>query len=87
LFTDAAKQIANRAGSNYTVNGATDDVSMNNAVTAGKLIGFASKSSPGDSRIVGNHQYVLVSYNATTKTVTFVQSVGDQQRVELSGND
>ena len=76
LFTDAAKQIANRAGSNYTVNGASDDVSMNNAVTAGKLIGFASKSRPGDSRIVGNQQYVLVSYNATTKTVTLFNPWG-----------
>lgn len=76
LFTDAAKQIANRSGSNYTVNGASDDVSMNNAVTAGKLIGFASKSSPGDSRIVGNHQYVLISYNATTKTVTLFNPWG-----------
>lgn len=76
LFTDAAKQIANRVGSSYTVNGASDDVSLNNAVTAGKLIGFASKSSPGDSRIVGNHQYVLVSYNATTKMVTLFNPWG-----------
>jgi hypothetical protein len=76
LFTDAAKQIANRVGSNYTVNGANDAASLNNAVTAGKLIGFASKSSPADSRIVGNHQYVVISYNTTTKTVTLFNPWG-----------
>jgi hypothetical protein len=76
LFTDAARQIANRAGSNYTVSGASDDPSLNAAVTAGKLVGFASKSRPADSRIVGNHQYVVISYNSSTKTVTLFNPWG-----------
>ncbi len=76
MFTDAARQIANRAGSNYYVNGTSDDASLNNAVTTGKLVGFASKGTPADSRVVGNHQYVVVGYNSSTKTVTLFNPWG-----------
>ncbi len=75
MFTDAAKQIANRAGSNFTVSSSID-TSLNNAVTTGKLVGFASKGTPADSRVVGNHQYVVVGYNNSTKTVTLYNPWG-----------
>jgi hypothetical protein len=76
MFTDAARQIANRAGSNNYVNGTSDDASLNNAFTTGKLVGFASKGTPADSRVVRNHQYVVVGYNSSTKTVTLYNPWG-----------
>jgi calpain family cysteine protease len=76
LFTDAARQIANRAGSNYTVSGAGDDTALANAVSSGKLIGFASASQPTNSQVVGNHQYIVIAYNTSTKTVTLFNPWG-----------
>jgi len=75
MFTDVTAQVANRTGSSYAVS-ASIDASLNNAVTSGKLVGFASTSSPADSRIVGDHQYVVVSYNSSTKTVTLFNPWG-----------
>ena len=46
------------------------------AENSNKLVGFASKSSPTDSRIVGGHQYTVVAYNNTTKTVTLFNPWG-----------
>src|SRR5262249_19744314 len=76
MFTDVTKQVANRVGSSYYVNGTSDDTSLANAVTSGKLIGFASKSSPANSQVVGNHQYVVIAYNSSTKTVTLFNPWG-----------
>jgi hypothetical protein len=76
LFSDAARQIANRAGSNYVVSGTSDDTALANAISAGKLIGFASASQPTDSRVVGNHQYIVIAYNTSTKTVTLFNPWG-----------
>jgi len=75
MFSDVTKQVANVTATNYYVSG-TIDTSLNTAVTSGKLIGFASKSTPSDSRIVGNHQYVVVGYNSSTKTVTLFNPWG-----------
>jgi hypothetical protein len=75
MFSDVTKQVANRTGSDYTVS-ASIDTSLNTAVTSGKLVGFASTSYPADSRIVGDHQYVVVSYNSSTKTVTLFNPWG-----------
>jgi hypothetical protein len=49
---------------------------LNNAVSQNKLIGFASFASPPDSRIVGNHQYIVVGYNHSTQTVTLFNPWG-----------
>jgi len=76
MFSDATKQIANRTGFDYYVNGASDAAALNNAVTQHKLVGFASKGSPIDSRIVGNHQYIVVAYNHSTQTVTLFNPWG-----------
>ncbi|HEY2413347.1 MAG TPA: C2 family cysteine protease [Pirellulaceae bacterium] len=75
MFTDVTAQIANRAGSNYNVS-STIDTSLNNAVTSGKLVGFASTSNPTNSQIVGDHQYVVIGYNSSTKTVTLFNPWG-----------
>jgi hypothetical protein len=76
LFSDAARQIANRASSSYLVSGTSDATTLGAAVTSGKLIGFASASHPTDSRVVGNHQYVVIAYNSSTKTVTLFNPWG-----------
>jgi hypothetical protein len=76
LFSDAARQIANRAISNYNVNGGSDAAALNNAENQNRLVGFASKTNPPDSRIVGNHQYIVVAYNSSTQTVTLFNPWG-----------
>jgi calpain family cysteine protease len=76
LFADAAAQVINHASTYYDVSGASDDPSLANAVTTGQLIGFASTSSPTDSRVVGNHQYIVIGYNSSTKTVTLFNPWG-----------
>ena len=45
-------------------------------MTSGKLIGFAAVSNPTNSQVVGNNQFVVVGYNATTKTVTLFNPWG-----------
>ena len=76
LFTDVTRQVANRAGTNYDASGESNATAIQNAETSGKLVGFASLSNPLDSRIVGNHQYVLIGYNNTTKTLTLFNPWG-----------
>jgi hypothetical protein len=46
------------------------------AWNAGKSIGFASKSSPASSSVVGGHAYAVVGYNATNQTVTLFNPWG-----------
>jgi hypothetical protein len=46
------------------------------AYNAGKSIGFASRSSPASSSVVGNHAYAVVGYNATNQTVTLFNPWG-----------
>jgi hypothetical protein len=97
LFSDVALQVANHAASSYIVNGTADATSLNTAVTAGKFVGFATVGTPTDSRLVGNHQYIVVGYNNTTKTVTLFNPWGlnngsskpglvDLNLSQLSGN-
>jgi Calpain family cysteine protease len=47
-----------------------------NAYNAGKLIGFASKSNPTSSKVVGGHAYAVVGYNAANGTVTLFNPWG-----------
>lgn len=48
------------------------------AFNGGKLIGFASKSTPASSSVVGNHAYAVVGYNATNQTVTLFNPWGTE---------
>jgi hypothetical protein len=75
-FGDAVHQIVNHGCTDRYLNGASDASTLNYAWTGGKLIGFASKTTPTDSRIVGNHQYVVVAYNNSTQTVTLFNPWG-----------
>ncbi len=47
-----------------------------NAYNQGKSIGFASKSTPASSSVVGNHAYAVLSYNASNQTVTLFNPWG-----------
>lgn len=76
MFSDVTRQVANRTASTMWVNGSSDAAALNNAVTSHKFVGFASMGTPGDSRIVGNHQYIVTAYNNTTKTVTLFNPWG-----------
>jgi len=76
LFSDVAMQVVNQASTYYSVSGASDDATLADAVTAGKLIGFASTTSPTDPGVVGNHQYVVIAYDSSTKTVTLFNPWG-----------
>ena len=46
------------------------------AFNAGKSIGFASKSAPASTTVVGNHAYTVLSYNAANQTVTLYNPWG-----------
>ena len=46
------------------------------AYNAGKEIGFASKSAPASSSVVGNHAYAVLSYNASNQTITLFNPWG-----------
>jgi hypothetical protein len=70
MFSDAVWQIVHEGSSNHWVNGVSDDAALDNAVSSGQLVGYASKSDPGDSRVVENHQYVVINYDSSTKVVT-----------------
>jgi len=55
------------------------------AFNAGKAIGFATYSSPPDSRVVGGHAYAVIGFNATNQTVTLFNPWGSQyQYAELT---
>jgi hypothetical protein len=47
-----------------------------NAYNAGKLIGFASYSTPASGSVVGGHAYAVVGYNASNKTITLYNPWG-----------
>lgn len=46
------------------------------AFNQGKMIEFASKSTPASTAVVGNHAYAVVGYNATAKTITLFNPWG-----------
>ncbi len=47
-----------------------------NAFNQNKLIGFASKSTPASSQVVGNHAYAVVGYDAANQTITLFNPWG-----------
>jgi len=55
---------------------ATSFTTFVNAFNQGKMIGFASKSAPSSTQVVGNHAYAVVGYNAVNKTVTLFNPWG-----------
>ncbi len=76
LFGHAARQVVNYHAEHRGVNGVTDSAFLNDAVTHGRLVGIASLGNPADSRVVGNHQYIMIAYNDSTKTVTLFNPWG-----------
>lgn len=47
-----------------------------NAWTAGKSIGFASKTSPASGSVVGSHAYAVIGYNSSNQTITLYNPWG-----------
>jgi hypothetical protein len=56
--------------------GASSFTTFVTAYNQGKMIGFASKSTPASTQVVGNHAYAVVGYNATNQTVTLFNPWG-----------
>ena len=59
----------------YTT-GTTSFTTFVNACNQGKSIGFASKSTPASTQVVGGHAYAVVGYNATNQTITLFNPWG-----------
>lgn len=59
----------------YT-SGTTNFTTFVNAWNQGKSIGFASKTTPATSAVVGSHAYVVVGYNASNQTITLYNPWG-----------
>jgi hypothetical protein len=76
-FADVTAQVANRGATNYSIGAGGANVSLfESAYNSGKMIGLGSVSTPTNSSVVGNHQYIVVGYNSTTKTVTLFNPWG-----------
>jgi hypothetical protein len=74
-FSVAASQIANRASTTASISGSSF-TQFKTAFDSGKYIGFATTGSPVASNLVGGHQYVAISYNATSQSVTLFNPWG-----------
>jgi hypothetical protein len=73
----ALGQITGQGTSPFTMtSGSSSFTTFVNAYNAGKSIGFASKSAPTSSSVVGNHAYAVVGYNAANQTVTLFNPWG-----------
>ena len=60
--------------------GTTSFTTFVTAYNQGKSIGFASKSTPASSTVVGSHAYAVVGYNASNQTVTLFNPWGTRIR-------
>jgi hypothetical protein len=76
LFSDAVRQIVNHGSSSYYVNGTSDETTLVNAINNGQLVGYASQEHPANPQIVENHQYIVISCNSSTDTVTLFNPWG-----------
>ncbi len=74
-FFQAVKQIANVTSVTASTSSITF-AAVANAFAAGKMVGFASTSSPSLKSVVGNHQYVLTSVDSKAQTVTLFNPWG-----------
>jgi Calpain family cysteine protease len=73
----ALGQISGKATTAFaSTAGTTSFTTFVNAYNQGKSIGFASKSTPAFSSVVGNHAYAVLSYNASNQTVTLFNPWG-----------
>jgi hypothetical protein len=71
----ALGQVTGQSTSPFTMTASTGSfTTFVNAWNAGKLIGFASYTSPPN--VVGNHAYAVVGYNASNQTVTLFNPWG-----------
>jgi hypothetical protein len=76
-FADVAFQVTNRVAMNYSIGTKGITVStFEAAYNSGKMIGLGSVTNPSNSSVVGNHQYTVVGYNSSTKTVTLFNPWG-----------
>jgi hypothetical protein len=75
----ALGQITGQATSPFTsTTASTSFTTFVNAWNAGKSIGFASKSAPASSQVVGGHAYAVVGFNAANNTITLFNPWGTQ---------
>jgi hypothetical protein len=73
----ALGHITGQATAAFTfTNGGTSFATFVNAFNQGKSIGFASKSMPASSQVVGGHAYAVVGYNAANQTITLFNPWG-----------
>lgn len=73
----AQGQVTGRATTPFTMTTSTNGfTAFVNAFNQGKLIGFASKSAPSSSQVVGNHAYAVVGYDAAHQTITLFNPWG-----------
>jgi hypothetical protein len=56
--------------------GSTSFTTFVNAWNQGKSIGFASKTTPASTQVVGGHAYAVVGYDATNQTITLFNPWG-----------
>jgi hypothetical protein len=75
-FSSVSSQVANRVSQTLMFGSSSTFTDFANSFNTGKLVGFASKSSPTSSLVVGNHQYVAVAVNTSTQTVTLFNPWG-----------
>lgn len=85
-FSDVTAQVANRIGTNYYVGASINVSTFESAYNSGKMIGFGSITTPSNSSIVGNHQYLVSSYNSATKMVTLFNPWGDNNGSQYPGH-
>jgi hypothetical protein len=56
--------------------GASSFTTFVTAYNQGKMIGFASKTTPASNQVVGSHAYAVVGYDAVNQTVTLFNPWG-----------
>lgn len=83
-FSVAATQIVNRTATTSSISGSTFE-QFKTAFDGGKLVGFATTTDPVASNLVGGHQYVAISYNATARSVTLFNPWGLNNGSAYSG--
>lgn len=75
----ALGQITGQATTPFTATaGNTSFTAFVTAFNQGKMIGFASMSTPASNQVVGGHAYAVVGYDATNQTVTLFNPWGTQ---------
>jgi Calpain family cysteine protease len=86
-FSAAVSHIANKVSTTtmFGSSAGNDFGTFQTAFNSGKMVGFASKSTPASGLIVGGHQYVAVSLDATAQTVTLFNPWGINNGSRFAG--